>query len=72
MVALRGRGSVRLQAAGIARQRREIRWRALHKYTKAHKYTEAECTNTLDKVYQSLFDGFLNIEENASLLKNQM
>ena len=44
MVALGGRGSVRLQAAGIARQRGEIRLRAML------KYTEAQRTNPLEKL----------------------
>ena len=44
MVALGGRGSVRLQAAGIARQRGEIRLRAMHKYTGAQR------TNPLEKL----------------------
>ena len=48
MVALGGRGSVRLQAAGIARQRGEIRLRAMH------KYSEAERTNPLEKLSSEL------------------
>ena len=36
-VARGGRASGRLQAAGIARQRGEIRWCTMHKYTRAQR-----------------------------------